>query len=213
MTNAARAKQRVVIVMLLLAPTIRAAAHTAADGEAAVTGTITGYYYAMRDQPDYGVGVASLNRGALHLEARYNYEAHRSGSVFAGWNFGGGENVTFQITPLIGALFGEVHGVVPGVEAGVAYRDVDAYIEAEYVHDLGNHNDSYFYAWSEVGWKPAKWLRVGLVGQRTREVENGRDLQRGGFIQLILDKATLGIYGFNPDSASRYLIISFGMQF
>ena len=100
-----------------------------------------------------------------------------------------------------------------GVEAGVAYRDVDAYIEAEYVHDLGNHNDSYFYAWSEVGWKPAKWLRVGLVGQRTREVENGRDLQRGGFIQLILDKATLGIYGFNPDSGSRYLIISFGMQF
>ncbi|HYT98602.1 MAG TPA: hypothetical protein VEO36_14865, partial [Casimicrobiaceae bacterium] len=115
MTNAARAKQRVVIVMLLLAPTIRAAAQTAAGGEATVTGTITGYYYAMRDQPDYGVGVASLNRGALHLEARYNYEAHRSGSVFAGWNFGGGENVTFQITPLIGALFGEVHGVVPGV--------------------------------------------------------------------------------------------------
>ena len=200
-------------MLFLFAAALRAAAETGAENGPATSGAITGYYYAMRDQPDYGVGVASLNRGALHLEARYNYEARRSGSVFAGWNFGGGENVTFQITPLIGALFGEVHGVVPGVEAGVAYRDVDAYIEAEYVHDLGNHNDSYFYAWSEVGWKPAKWLRVGLVGQRTREVENGRDLQRGGFIQLILDKATLGIYGFNPDSASRYLIISFGMQF
>jgi len=127
MTNAARAKQRVVIVMLLLAPMIRAAAQPA-DGEATVTGTITGYYYAMRDQPDYGVGVASLNRGALHLEARYNYEARRSGSVFAGWNFGGGENVTFQITPLIGALFGELHAVMPGVESGVSYRCVNAYI-------------------------------------------------------------------------------------
>jgi hypothetical protein len=72
MTNAARAKQRAVIVMLLLAPTLRAAAQTAADGEATVTGTITDYYYAMRDQADYGVGVASLNRGALHFEARYN---------------------------------------------------------------------------------------------------------------------------------------------
>ena len=175
--------------------------------------TVTGYYYAMRDQSDYGVGVASLNRGALHLEARYNYEANRSASLFAGWNFAGGESVTFQVTPLIGGLFGETHGVVPGIEAAVAYRDVDAYIEAEYVRDLRNSNDSYFYAWSEIGWKPVQWLRVGLVGQRSREVNNGRDLQRGAFVQLIVDKVTLGIYGFNPDSSSRYLIVSLGAQF
>ena len=78
--------------------------------------TVTGYYYAMRDQSDYGVGVTSLNRGALHLEARYNYEANRSASLFAGWNFAGGESVTFQVTPLIGGLFGETHGVVPGIQ-------------------------------------------------------------------------------------------------
>ena len=50
-------------------------------------------------------------------------------------------------------------------------------------------------------------------GQRSREVNNGRDLQRGAFVQLIVDKVTLGIYGFNPDSSSRYLIVSLGAQF
>jgi hypothetical protein len=201
------------VVMMLVAFALHAPAANAAENEPAITGSITGYYYAMRDQSDFGVGVASLNRDALHLEARYNYEARRSASIFAGWNFAGGENVTFQITPLVGALFGETHGVVPGVEASVAYRDVDAYVEAEYVYDLGHHDDSYFYAWSEIGWKPAQGLRVGLAGQRTRVVDTGRDLQRGAFIQFIVDKATLSVYGFNPDSGSRYVIVSFGLQF
>jgi len=49
----------------------------------------TGYYYAMRDQPDFGVGVATLDHGALHFEARYNDEAPKSTSIFAGWKFHG----------------------------------------------------------------------------------------------------------------------------
>ena len=184
-----------------------------ADGDRALSGAITGYYYAIPHESDYGVGVASFNRGAIHLEARYNYEANRSASLFTGWNFAGGEDVAYQVTPIIGGLFGETHGIVPGIEAGVSYRDVDAYIEAEYVHDIHNSSDSYFYAWSEVGWKPVQWLRIGLASQRSRQVQNGRDLQRGAFVQLIVDKVTLGFYGFNPESGSRYLIISLGTQF
>ena len=59
----------------------------------------------------------------------------------------------------------------------------------------------------EVAW------RVGLAGQRTRIVDTGRELQRGVFVQLIAGGATLGIYAFNPDSGSRYVIVSLGAQF
>jgi len=190
------------------------AAATDGDSDTALSGSITGYYYAMRDEPDFGVGVASLNRGPLHLEGRYNYEAHNAGSVFVGWNFSGGDTVTFAITPIIGALFGSTHGVIPGVEASVAYGRFDAYIEAEYVYDRQNHSDSYYYAWSELGWKPAEWLRLGLAGQRTRVVQTTeRDLQLGVFAQLMLGKATLSAYAFNPDTGSRYAIIALGIQF
>ncbi len=71
-------------------------AETAAPGEPAWSGAVTGMYYAMRDQPDFGVGVASLNHGPLHLEARYNYEARDSGSAFVGWKFAGGDTVTYE---------------------------------------------------------------------------------------------------------------------
>ena len=196
-----------------LVPAAVAAAEPDAKGEPETTLALTGFYYAMRDQPDFGVGVASLNRGSLHLEARYNYEARDAGSVFAGWKFAGGDAVSFEVTPIVGALFGAARGAIPGVEASIAYATLDAYIEAEYVYDLAQHSASYLYAWSELGWKPVPWLRVGLAGQRTREIENGRDLQRGAFTQFFIDKATLGLYAFNPDSGSRYAIVSLGVQF
>lgn len=185
---------------------------TAADDER-LSGGITGYYYAMRDEPDFGVGVATLDYRRWHFEARYNYEAENAGSAFVGYKFSGGDTVTFEITPIVGALFGSARGVVPGVEASVAWGPFDAYIEAEYVDDRRNPGTSYYYAWSELGLSPVEWLRVGLVGQRTDTVNTGRELQRGVFAQVKVDRLTFGVYFFNPDSSARYVIGSLGVQF
>jgi hypothetical protein len=198
---------------LLAAPLAGCAMAHAADTEPATTVGATGYYYAMRDQPDFGVGVATLDRGALHLEARYNYEARDAASVFVGWKFAGGEAVTYEITPILGGLFGSTKGVVPGLELSVAWRELDVYVEAEYVRDYKQSSDSYYYAWSEIGWKPVEWLRVGLAGQRTRTVDTGRELQKGVFAQVFVSKATLGVYAFNPDSGARYVIVALGARF
>jgi len=113
--------RQIAVIVLLLTPMTSAFAETEADSASAISGTVTGYYYAMRDQSDFGVGVASLNRGPLHFEARYNYEAMHSTSIFAGWNFSGGETFSFAVTPIVGGLFGDVQGVIPGVEASVAW--------------------------------------------------------------------------------------------
>jgi len=187
--------------------------HAAEEPPAKTTGSLTGYFYAMRDQPDFGVGVAALNHGPLRFEARYNYEARKSTSLFAGWKFAGGNDVSYEVTPILGGLFGNASGVIPGVEASVAWRNFDAYVEAEYVRDLDVGDDSYFYMWSELGWRPVEWLRLGLVGQRTRVVDTDRDIQRGVFAQVLLGAATVSLYAFNPDTASRYVILSLGLGF
>jgi len=188
-------------------------AFAAETGDREWTGAITGNYYAMRDQPDFGVGVGTLDRGPLHLEARYNYEARDAGSAFVGWKLSAGDTVTIDVTPIIGGLFGAARGVIPGVEASVGWRSFDLYVEAEYVHDLADSSASYFYSWSELGWKPAEWLRVGLASQRTHTVDTGRDFQRGIFAQLQFGSATVGVYAFNPDSGSRYVIAALGLRF
>lgn len=198
---------------LLLAAAAARAAETGGATDPPIAFGATGYYYAMRDEPDFGVGVATLDRGPLHFEARWNYEARDAGSIFAGWKWKGGDEVTWELTPIVGALFGSATGVVPGLEASIAWRAIDFYTEVEYVHDREDADASYWYAWSELGWKPAEWLRVGLVGQRTRVVETGRELQRGVFAQVFVGKATLGVWAFNPDSGQNYTIVSLGVRF
>ena len=174
----------------------------------------TGMYYALPDQSDFLLAIATADHGQLHLEARYNYEALDTGSLFAGWKFSGGDTLTYELTPILGAVFGETHGVAPGFEASLAYGIVDFYIEAEYLHDLESDEDSFIYAWSELGFSPLERLRFGLVGQRTRVYSSDREIQRGGFAQITFGKATLGIYAFNPtDSADRFTILSVGAEF
>jgi hypothetical protein len=184
-----------------------------APAQRALSGTITGYAYLLPDQPNYGMAVGSVNYGALHLEARYNYEARASASVFVGWTFAGGTEVTWEVTPLIGTLFGRARGLVPGVEASASYKSFDVYLEAEYVLDREQSSDNYFYAWSELGWTPVEWLRVGIVGQRTRVVDNDRDLQRGVLAQVFAGRATISAYAFNPDSSKRYVTVAVGVEF
>jgi hypothetical protein len=171
-------------------------------------------YYSPPDQDNFLLVIATADRESLHLEARYNYEALDTGSLFAGWTFSGGDTLSYELTPILGAVFGDTQGFAPGFEASLAYGIADFYIEAEYLYDLENHEDSYTYAWSELGFSPLEWLRFGLVGQRTRVYSSDRDIQRGGFAQLVLGKATIGFYVFNPDDrADQLAILSLSAEF
>jgi hypothetical protein len=174
----------------------------------------TGMYYVPTDESNFLLVIATADRGSLHLEARYNYEALDTASLFAGWKFSGGDALTYELTPILGAVFGATQGIAPGFEASLAYGMVDYYIEAEYLYDLDVKEDSYTYAWSELGFGPVKWLRFGLVGQRTRVYNTDRAIQGGGFVQFILGKTTLGFYVFNPgDSADQLAIVSLAAEF
>jgi hypothetical protein len=210
-----------VVTAVLLMPALCAAQEGAqhvplqADaGTSAWALAATGYYYALDDQSDYFSAIATANRDALHLEARYNYEALDSGSLFVGWTFAGGDALSWEFTPILGAVFGSMQGIAPGFEASLAYGMVDFYTEVEYVRDLDVRDDSFTYAWSELGVSPLAWLRVGIVGQRSRVHESDRDIQRGGFAQLTSGRFTFGAYVFNPDdSDDRFVIVSLGAAF
>ena len=175
---------------------------------------ITASFYSFRNQDDFTLAVARADRGALRIEARYNYEAIDSGSLFVGWKFSGGEKITWELTPIIGVVFGSKEGVAPGFEASIGYGIVDFYTETEYVRDLEARQDSFTYSWNELGISPLEWLRFGIVTQRTMAYQSERDIQRGFFAQVKYKIATLGAYVFNPDdSDSRFAVFSLGAEF
>jgi hypothetical protein len=187
----------------------RASAPTKPSWEFAVTA----YPTDVRGGENYTSAIAVADRGPLHLEARYGYETMDSRSAFAGWTFSGGEGVTWEITPLLGGAWGPIRAFVPGFEASVAWKRFDFYVEGEYVRDKNEKTDRYFYAWSELGFRPVEWLRVGIVGQRTRAYGGERDIQRGPFAQVTWGPATLGGFWFNPGSSDQVFVGSVGVAF
>ena len=64
------------------------------------------YTYIVPDAANYGQPTLTADRGRLHLEGRYNYEAKKTGSVWAGYNLSGGSTIEWELTPMAGAVFG-----------------------------------------------------------------------------------------------------------
>jgi hypothetical protein len=174
---------------------------------------LTAYPTVVRGGENYTSAIAAADRGPLHLEARYNYESVGARSAFVGWTFSGGEEITWELTPLLGGAWGTTRAFIPGLEASVAWKQLDFYVEAEYVRDSSDRSESYFYAWSELGWRPVEWLRVGVAGQRTRAYSNDRDIQRGPFAQVTWGPVTVGGFWFNPGSRDQVFVGMLGATF
>jgi hypothetical protein len=168
--------------------------------------TVSVFTYLLPDEDNYGQPTVSLDRDWLHVEGRLNYEDLSTGSVWAGYNVSVGDAVTFEITPMMGAIFGDTTGLGVGYKGSVAWRSVDVSSETEFVFDTESSADNFLYTWSELGWTPVSWLRTGLAVQRTKVYQTEFDIQRGVFAAVSLRRAEVSAYLFNPDADPTVVI-------
>ena len=171
------------------------------------------YTYFVPDDQDYVQPAFKADRSRLHLEARYNYEARKTGSLWAGYNFSVGEKLTFEFTPMLGAVFGDTNGVAPGFEMTLGWRKLELYSESEYVFVPEDHSENFAYTWSELTLAPVDWFRFGLVAQRTRAYQTDLDVQRGLLLGFSYKWADFGAYLFNPDRNQPTFVFSVAVNF
>ena len=169
--------------------------------------------YVIKDDDDYVQPTFTADRGALHLETRYNYEDLKSVSVFVGWSFAIERAVTFEVTPIFGGVAGDTDGVIPGVELTLSFRRLEFYSEGEYVIGLNRPKRHYLYNWSELSIWATDWLRAGLVTQRTNTIRLPRDIQRGPLVGFAAGRFDGAVYFFNPGSDDYYYVGSVGISF
>lgn len=173
---------------------------------------LTGYWIDPPEDDAYGSAILRADRGALHLEARYNYEDIDTGSVFAGWTFSWSGAVEFSLVPMLGAVFGSTQGVAPGLELDIVWKSLELYVESEYVFDLDEGDDSFFYTWAELTVNPTGWLSLGLVAQRTRAYRTDVDVDRGLLVRFHVGPVSATVYVFNLDR-DAYVMIGVGISF
>jgi hypothetical protein len=167
----------------------------------------------LPDEANYGQPTMTIDRGWLHLEGRYNYEDMRTGSAWVGYNFSGGDMLAWEVTPMIGGVFGGTDGIAPGAKASLSWWKLELYSEGEYVFDLGESSDSFFYNWSELTIAPVSWFRAGMVTQRTRVYESDRDIQRGLLAGFSYKALSVTTYVFNPDDSQPIVVLGAAVTF
>ena len=174
-------------------------------------GSVYGYF--PPDDRHYAQPTVIADHGAFHLEGRYNYEAFKTGSAWVGWNFGFGKKLRVDATLMAGGVFGDTRGVAPGLELTVSFGSFELYSESEYVVDVEDSANNFFYNWAQLGYSPLDWLTVGLASQRTRAYHTGLDVQRGFFIGFSYKSLTLSVYVFNPGWETPTVVSSLAVSF
>jgi hypothetical protein len=171
------------------------------------------YTYIVPDDRDYVQPTFTADRGWLHLEARYNYEAPDTASVWAGYNFSGGDKLAWEITPMLGGAFGDSFGVAPGYKGSLSWWKLELYSEGEYLISTEDSSESFFYNWSELTLAPVDWFRFGLATQRTRLYRSDREIQRGLLVGFSYRRVDLTGYVFNPDESKPTFVIAVAVNF
>jgi len=183
--------------------------------------SLSTFTYLAQHERDYVNPNFSADYGRLHLEARYNYEALKTGSVWIGYNFRRftiAKDLEINATPMLGGVFGDITGVAPGYSIEASYKIIKASTQGEYFFDAGNNSGDFFYSWSEfsASLPKADCVRAGLVVERTQASGNS-EVRRGplvGFNHKYKDKdVDLTIYWLAPGSREATFVFAVTVEF
>ena len=170
-------------------------------------------WYVLPQEAGYLQPTLTVDRGGLHLEGRYNYEARNTGSAWVGWNYSFGEDWTLGLTPMLGGVFGEMKGVAPGLTLTLEWGPLALWSQGEYVFDLADPSQSFVYVWSELSITGPDWLRVGLVLQRTRVFQTSTEFQGGPLFGVDVWKLSATAYLFAPGQQDQFVVVAIAGAF
>jgi len=175
--------------------------------------SVSAWGYLVPNDRSYFSPSFTADRKWLHLEARYNYENKETGSLWAGYNLTVGQKVVLEVTPMLGAVFGNTTGIAPGCNVSLTYKRVAVTSQCEYVFDLKDKNGNFFYTWNELTYSPRDWFRAGLAAQRTRAYQTPLDVQRGFLVGFSHKDVDFTTYILNAGWTTPTVILALGYSF
>jgi len=153
------------------------------------------------------------DKGKLHLEARYNYEDLKTFSGWVGYNFYGGDEFEYFITPMIGAAVGRTDGIAPGLEFTLGYAGFELYSESEYLFDFASSEYNFFYSWTDLTYSPLDWLWFGISGQLAKVYETELETDRGLMLGVAYKNFEFTGYYYNAFTDDDFFMLALGTGF
>lgn len=145
-------------------------------------------------------------------EARYNFDELNTFSLYAGKKFTGGSNLSWEATPLIGGLMGQMTGGSLGMNFGMGYKRLFFLSQSQYSFSLQHIDDKFFYNWSEMGVEATNWFYAGLALQQTNIYRTEGRMEPGCMIGFSVRNWTIPLYAFNTSEQERYFVLGLMWQ-
>lgn len=152
--------------------------------------------------------IYAVDKGWLHMEARYNYEDMNTFSAWFGYNFNGGKKFQYTVTPMIGGIAGNTNGIAPGLLLDLEFRRFNLNSESEYVLAINDKEDNFYYNWTDLIYAPRDWIWFGMSAQLTRLYQTDVEIQRGLVVGGSYKWLGLSGYLYNVGFDNPYIILS-----
>jgi hypothetical protein len=170
-------------------------------------------YYLVPDAVDFWNPIFTADHGRLHLEARHNYVADGTNSLWAGVNFTSQETKGFAATLLFGGVFGTVEGAGVGYELTFDRRWFSLLSQGEFIYDWMDETGDSLYSWTEVTGSPTDWCRLGLALQTTHDYGLPDDIQPGAVVAFTYKRYAWEVDVLDPFRDGTTVILTFTVSF
>jgi hypothetical protein len=142
-----------------------------------------------------------------YFEARGNYEAVNSASLYFGKVFGKKGLISYSITPVAGLVMGMFNGGSVGANVALDYKKLSFSSQSQYTFSIENGATNFTYSWSDLTYQVKKWVSAGVSLQQTRGL-----FEKGILVRVAYKNLSIPLYVFNPATSERYFVLGLNLE-
>jgi hypothetical protein len=171
-------------------------------------GTFEQNYYLGESRPFAWVPVVGYRTpGNYYIEARGNYEAINSASLYFGKTFRKKALVSYSITPIAGLVTGSFNGGSVGANVALDYKKISVSTQSQYTFSIENRATNFTYSWSDLTYQLKEWVSAGVSLQQIRGL-----FEKGILVRGVYKNWSIPIYVFNPAASERYFVLGLNVE-
>jgi hypothetical protein len=171
-------------------------------------GTVEQNYYLGENRPFCWAPVVGYRTpGDWYTEARGNYEAIGSASLYFGKTFRKKALISYSITPIAGLVAGSFNGGSVGVNFVMDYKKISFSSQSQYTFSTENRAINFTYSWSDLTYQLKGWMSAGVSLQQTKGLFEKGILVRGAYKNW-----SIPLYVFNPATRERYFVLGLNVE-
>jgi len=171
-------------------------------------GTCEQYYYLGKNGLFNWVPILTYNTPSdWYIEARGNYEAINSASLYFGKTFKKNALLSYSIIPIAGLVMGSFSGGSVGANVALDYKNISLSSQSQYTFSIENRATNFTYSWSDLTYQLKKWMSAGLSLQQT-----GGLFEKGILVQGVFKNLSVPLYVFNPATRERHFVLGLNVE-